>query len=73
MLKSLSPEEIQQYRDGEGMGMAKAAELNHYPGPKHALQVGTDINLSNDQQAKAQQFHNPPNPESFKLSLTSCT
>src|SRR5512140_1710908 len=36
-IKSLSADVIEQYNQGEGMGMAKAAELNHYPGPRHVL------------------------------------
>jgi hypothetical protein len=27
-----------QYLNGEGMGFAKPAEMNHYPGPRHVLQ-----------------------------------
>jgi hypothetical protein len=37
-IKALSDEEIAALRKGEGMGMAKAAELNGYPGPVHVLQ-----------------------------------
>ena len=33
-VKALSDEDIAAHRKGEGMGMAKAAELN-YPGPAH--------------------------------------
>ena len=36
-IKSLSASEIQALRQGHGMGYAKAAELNHYPGPRHVL------------------------------------
>lgn len=35
-IKALSDAEIAALRKGEGMGMAKAAELNGYPGPVHA-------------------------------------
>ena len=31
-IKALSDEEIAALRNGEGLGMAKAAELNGYPG-----------------------------------------
>jgi hypothetical protein len=33
-IKALSRDEISGYLSGDGMGFAKAAELNHYPGPK---------------------------------------
>ena len=32
-IKSLSPAEVDGYLAGAGMGFAKAAELNGYPGP----------------------------------------
>lgn len=38
-LRSLSAEEIRSLRDGEGMGLARAAELNGYPGPAHVLEA----------------------------------
>jgi len=38
-IKSLSDEDIAALRKGEGMGMAKAAELNGYPGPAHVLDM----------------------------------
>lgn len=38
-IKALSAEEIERYRNGEGMGLAMAAELNHFPGPKHVFEL----------------------------------
>lgn len=38
-IKALSADEIQNYLAGKGAGMAKAAELNHYPGPTHVLEL----------------------------------
>lgn len=38
-IKALSDDEIAALRNGEGMGMAKAAELNGYPGPIHVLSL----------------------------------
>jgi hypothetical protein len=37
IIKALSEEEIAALLKGEGLGMAKAAELNGYPGPLHVL------------------------------------
>lgn len=48
-IKSLSPEEIQGYLAGDGLGFAKAGELNHYPGPKHVLGMADHLGLSPDQ------------------------
>src|SRR5918992_3037353 len=50
-LKALSAEEIDQYRAGAGMGYAKAAELNHFPGPMHALELAEKLGLSAEQRA----------------------
>jgi Spy/CpxP family protein refolding chaperone len=50
-LKALSAEEIEQYRAGAGMGYAKAAELNHFPGPMHALELAEKLGLSAEQRA----------------------
>ena len=44
-LKSMSSQEIESLRSGEGMGFAKLAELNHYPGPKHVLELA-DIDFN---------------------------
>jgi hypothetical protein len=38
-IKALYADEIQGYLSGSGMGFAEAAELNHYPGPKHVLEL----------------------------------
>ena len=45
-LKSLSSQEIESLRSGKGMGFAKLAELNHYPGPKHVLELADDLELT---------------------------
>lgn len=50
-IKSLSTQEIRSLRNGEGMGFAKLAELNHFPGPKHVLEVSGELGLSQPQLA----------------------
>lgn len=50
-IKALSPKEVEQYRAGAGMGYAKSAELNHYPGPMHALELADVLKLTPEQQA----------------------
>lgn len=52
-VKALSSEEVKQYLSGAGMGYAKAAELNHFPGPMHALELADQLNLSAEQRAQA--------------------
>jgi hypothetical protein len=36
-LRGISESEISELRAGTGMGLARAAELNSYPGPRHVL------------------------------------
>lgn len=43
------PKEIDQYRAGAGMGYAKAAELNHFPGPMHVLELADKLQLTTEQ------------------------
>ncbi len=45
-IKSLSEREIRSLSAGSGMGFAKLAELNHYPGPKHVLALSDELGLS---------------------------
>jgi Spy/CpxP family protein refolding chaperone len=48
-IKALSPAEIADLANGAGMGLAKAAELNGYPGPRHALDMADALGLSGKQ------------------------
>lgn len=47
-IKALSSDEIHGLRQGEGMGLAMAAELNQYPGPRHVLELAEELHLSRD-------------------------
>lgn len=51
-IKALSPGEIESLLGGKGMGFAKAAELNGYPGPAHVLELGDALSLSAEQREK---------------------
>lgn len=53
-VKSLSAEEVRQYLDGAGMGYAKPAELNSYPGPLHVLELADELKLTAGQRAQTQ-------------------
>lgn len=48
-IKALSDKDIENYLNGKGMGFAKAAELNHYPGPKHVLELAIPLELTQSQ------------------------
>jgi Spy/CpxP family protein refolding chaperone len=53
-IKALSKEEVDGYLSGDGMGFAKAGELNHYPGPKHVLDLADQLQLSDEQRRRTQ-------------------
>ena len=66
-MKTLSEEESQALLNGQGMGLAKAAELNHYPGPRHVLDLATQLQLSEVQRAEAQQIYDRMHREAVHL------
>ncbi len=66
-IKSLSAEEIQAYFSGEGIGLAKAAELNHYPGPRHVLDSAEELRLSKEQIARTKEIFSRMHEEAGAL------
>jgi Spy/CpxP family protein refolding chaperone len=52
-IKALAPEEIEGLAAGHGMGLSMAAELNHYPGPRHVLDLADDMALTPAQRQQA--------------------
>jgi Spy/CpxP family protein refolding chaperone len=53
-IKALSAEEQRAWLDGQGLGLAKAAELNGYPGPMHVLEHAGPLGLNAHQREKTQ-------------------
>ncbi len=53
-IKALSQDERRQLLAGHGMGLALAAELNRFPGPKHVLELAGELELSDEQIGVAQ-------------------
>ena len=53
-VKALSGDDIKNYLEGNGMGFAKAAELNGVPGPKHILENESKLDLSSEQREAIQ-------------------
>jgi Spy/CpxP family protein refolding chaperone len=66
-IKALSQQNIQMYLEGHGMGLAKAAELNHYPGPRHVLDLATELKLSHEQFTKTQRVYDTMHDNAVKL------
>jgi len=55
-IKSLSAEDISAYLSGDGIGFAKAAELNSYPGPRHVLDLADQLRLTDAQRSRTQEI-----------------
>lgn len=66
-IKALSDADVKMYLEGHGMGLAKAAELNHYPGPRHVLDLATELKLSHEQFTKTQQAYDKMHAEAVRL------
>jgi hypothetical protein len=66
-IKAVSKDEITGYLSGDGMGFAKAAELNHYPGPKHVLELADQLQLSEEQRRKTRAVFEDMNSQAVNL------
>jgi hypothetical protein len=55
-IKALSAEQIVDLKAGRGMSLALAAELNGYPGPRHVLELGEQLGLTDRQRVDAQRL-----------------
>jgi Spy/CpxP family protein refolding chaperone len=53
-IKALSEREVADLLSGQGMGLAKAAELNGYPGPAHVLELADKLGLTAAQREASQ-------------------
>ncbi|HEX2255328.1 MAG TPA: periplasmic heavy metal sensor [Afifellaceae bacterium] len=53
-VKALSEQQIADLRAGRGMGLALAAELNGYPGPRHVLEHADALALSGAQRERTE-------------------
>jgi len=66
-IKSLSELEVHELRQGQGMGLAKAAELNGYPGPAHVLELAQPLALQPAQRQATQQLLDRHKAEARRL------
>ena len=68
-IKALSEEEVKGLLAGSGavMGFAKAAELNHYPGPLHVLESASRLDLPEVQRSGTQQLREDMKREAVAL------
>ena len=54
-IKALSNDDVQSYLDGAGLGFAKVAELNGYPGPRHVLDLADSLALTAEQRVEVEE------------------
>ncbi len=71
-IKALSPDDVEGLLNGSGTpfgGMAKPAELNGYPGPRHVLDASKkgEITLSSDQVLEVQKLYKEMRREAVAL------
>ena len=55
-IKALDEKQIADLKNGRGMGLALAAELNGYPGPMHVLELKDQLRLTADQHHRFRQL-----------------
>ncbi|MFC7697392.1 hypothetical protein ACFQX9_11820 [Bradyrhizobium sp. GCM10028915] len=55
-IKALSDQQGTDLREGRGMGLALAAELNGYPGPSHVLELADRLGLTSAQRLRVQEL-----------------
>jgi Spy/CpxP family protein refolding chaperone len=66
-IKALSPEQIDDLKAGRGMGLALAAELNGYPGPRHVLDLAPELALTADQHRRTKELFEAMQQETSAL------
>ena len=66
-LKALSPQDVEQYLEGKGMGFAKAAELNHFPGPLHVIELANKLKLTPQQKTQSEKIYSAMQREARTL------
>jgi hypothetical protein len=68
-IRGLSDQEVSDLREGRGMGRARAAELNGYPGPRHVLDAAQSgqLPLTPEQMQTAERLFNGMAREARRL------
>jgi Spy/CpxP family protein refolding chaperone len=69
LIKALSEADVKAYAEGTGMGMAKPAELNGYPGPRHVLDASDALGLSAPQRTSIQAAYDKMKAAAVPLGL----
>jgi hypothetical protein len=68
-IKTLSEQQLEDLRQGRGMGLALPAELNGYPGPLHVLELAAALGLSSVQKHRMEELYTAMKAETSKVGL----
>lgn len=68
-IKTLSQQEVEGYLNGNGLGYAKAAELNQFPGPKHVMELVEELALTEEQTAQTQAVFDDMKAQAITLGI----
>lgn len=66
-IAALTVQELAGLREGAGMGLARAAELNSYPGPKHVLELAAELELSAQQRSAIEAIFDRMHEQAIQL------
>lgn len=67
LISTLSARDVSSLKNGEGWGLAKPAEFNGYPGPRHVLDAATELHLSEKQREAIQAIFDKMNAGARQL------
>lgn len=68
-IKGISPDEVRGYLRGEGMGFALVAELNHYPGPRHVLELADRLQIDATQRRAVEESYRSMKADAERLGV----
>lgn len=66
-IKAMNSTRVEGLLRGDGMDIARAAELDHYPGPRHALDLATELELSDSRIAQSEAIFEHMQSEAMRL------
>jgi hypothetical protein len=66
-VRGLSAQEVADLLAGRGAGYARTAELNSYPGPRHVLDLGAQLELTAEQRATTERVFTTMQQEAQRL------
>jgi len=66
-IAALAPERVATLLAGGGAGYALAAEVNGYPGPKHVLELASELELTAEQRERTEKLYAAMTAETVPL------